>query len=107
MGQKSKEYQEMDRAIGQWKQKLLNEAEDIINGDFANMKEELTETTTALGELHREAKRASVDAKLARESIRDDQASHRQNFILHTGLACFFGSLFGSFITFLLLWYFW
>lgn len=107
MGQKAKGHQELDRAIGEWKQQLLEEAEEIITGDFADMKVELAETTKRLEALGREAKKATAEAKVAGEEIREDQIAYHQGFILHTGLACLIGSFIGSFIMFLLLWYFW
>src|SRR5699024_11112306 len=65
MGQKAKGHQELDRAIGEWKQQLLEEAEEIITGDFADMKVELAETTKRLEALGREAKKATAEAKVA------------------------------------------
>src|SRR5699024_8577257 len=106
MGQKAKEHRRRAGATGEGKQHLPEEAEEMITGDFADMKVELAETTKRLEALGREAKKATAEAKVAGEEIREDQIAYHQGFILHTGLACLIGSFIGSFIMFLLLWYF-
>lgn len=107
MGRKSKAEQEIDRAIGEWKQQLLEEAEGIISDDFTRLEARLGETVEELDELKKDAKKAAAEASLARGNLKEDHRDYRMNFTFYSALFCFLGSLLGSFITFLLLWYFW
>lgn len=114
MGQKSKEYQEMDRAIGQWKQQLLDEAEDLAMTDLRAFRADLAETSREFHELNKQAERTAEkasrttrEAKIARQQLEEDRRSYEENSHFWFVVYCFLGSLLGSFIMFLLLWYFW
>lgn len=114
MGQQSEAHQDIDRAIGKWKYDLLDECSELVLEDIAEHKQQLSATIEELQALQAEAEKttqkaddAYTKAVKARHVLDEKYKKYNEGLLFwFTGL-CFLSSLFGSFITFLLLWYFW
>lgn len=107
MGRKSKTEREIDRSIGEWKQKLLYEAQDLVTGDFADMQDWLRNAVGLMKQHEQKARQAIREAKQAQQSIQENQRKFTKDFIIWTSICWLLGSAVGTGLTFILIRYFW